>query len=476
MQARLGRSAIAATLLSLTALPAAAQEVLRVPMTYDIGSFDPDDAFEVLGLGAINAVYEGLVEYAPGSTEIRGLLADGWEASKDGLTYTFDLVDGATFHDGTPLDAEAVIRSFERRRDGDVILDYFLANVAEMSAPDPDTVVLTLVAPQPSFLDTLASPWGPKVVSPAALDAHPPEWFAENAVGTGPFRLARFERGRDYLLERFEDYHGEAPFFEAVEMPVIPDTGQQILQLRAGEIDAVPTNYPWAQLAGLPPGLEVTAEPSMALVMGFVRPGSPLTEPAIRKAALTALNPEGWIADAFGGYATPAKSLYQAVMLEPDAPIAFPTDVEAARTAIAEAGPVEIAIGYGVEETENVGRVAELLAAQLAAIGVTATIEPLPSGAVYGLKDDLAAAPDLVLSRLNPDAADPELQAGVFYTGGRGTQPHGRLAARGRRGGGRGGDGRRGRPRRCLRGGGAVVVRGGAVHPARRHRGRGGAR
>ena len=397
---------------------AAAQEILRVPYTYDIGSFDPDDAFEVLGLSAINNVYEGLVEYAPGSTELRGLLAEGWTVSDDGITYTFDLVDGATFHDGTSLDAQAVIRSFERRRDGDMILGYFLANVAEMAAPDPNTLVLTLAAAQPSFLDQLASPWGPKIVSPAALDAHDKAWFAENAVGTGPFRLARFERGQDYALERFEDYHGEAPYFAAVEIPIVPDTGQQILQLRSGEIDAVPTNYPWAQLAALPPGLEVTAEPSMALVLGFVQPGSRLTDPALREAVLTAIAPATWIEDAFGGYATPAKSLYQAVMLEPVTPIAFPTDMDAAREIVAQTGPVAITIGYGVEETENVGRVAELLAAQLAAIGIDATVEPLPSGAVYALKDDLDAAPDLVLARLNPDAAHPENQAAVFYTTG----------------------------------------------------------
>lgn len=397
------------------AAPAVAQETLIVPYTYDIGSFDPADAFEVLGLSAIDDVYEGLVEYAPGSTEIRGLLATSWEVSEDGLTHRFELVDGATFHDGTPRDAEAVIRSFERRRDGEMILGYFLPGVTGMEAPDPGTLVLTLGAAQPSFLDRLASPWGPKVVSPTALDAHPKAWFAENAVGTGPFRLARFARGQDYLLERFEDYHGEAPFFAAVEIPIVPDTGQQILQLRAQEIDAVPTNYPWDQLAALPPGIVATAQDSMALVMAFVNPASPLAEPALHDAVLAAIEPSLWVQDAFGGHAEPALSIYHAVMLEPSAPLAFPTDMGAARAAVEAAGPVALSIGYGVEETQNVDRVAELLAAQLAGIGVEATVEPLPSGAIFSLREDLEGAPDLVLSRLNPDAAHPELQAAVFY-------------------------------------------------------------
>ncbi|TIU03018.1 MAG: ABC transporter substrate-binding protein, partial [Mesorhizobium sp.] len=71
-----------------------AQEVLRIPYVADIGTFDPDSGFEVGGISAINNVYEGLVDYEPGSTRIVGLLARSWEISDDGLTYTFHLVDG----------------------------------------------------------------------------------------------------------------------------------------------------------------------------------------------------------------------------------------------------------------------------------------------------------------------------------------------------------------------------------------------
>jgi len=406
------------------AAPLAAQEVLRVPVTYDIGSFDPDNSFEVLGLGALNSVYEGLVEYAPGTTEIVGLLASDWTISDDGLTYTFDLADGVLFHDGTAMDADAVIGSLRRRQGKDMMLGYFLWNVVGMTSIDADTVSLKLGQPQPSLLDQLASPWGPKIISPAALlenaaDDNARTWATENAVGTGPFLLQRFVRGEEYVLTRFDDYHGAAPFFDQIEIPVIPDTGQQILQLRSGDIDAVPTNYPWAQLAGLPPGIEVTAEDSMALILTFVKPGSVLDDPAIRDAVMTAVAPDTWINDAFAGYATPAQSLFQAAMLTPDVPVAFPTDMEAARAAIAAAGPVMLTLGYGVEETENVGRVAELLSAQLSAIGVPIEVIVLPAGALFELQDAMDTAPDLLVSRANPDSAHPENQASVFYqTGG----------------------------------------------------------
>jgi peptide/nickel transport system substrate-binding protein len=277
-------------------LAALAEGVLRVPYAADIGSFDPDNAFEVDGLGAINAVYEGLVEYAPGSAEIVGLLAEKWTTSEDGLLVTFDLRDGVIFHDGAAMTSADVLASFQRRKANELVLSYFLWNVQEMAAPDPDTFTITLGMPQPSFLDTLASPWGPKVVSPGALvgqagnDAAQ-SFLNDNAIGTGPFALTRFERGTGYTLTRNAAYWGKAPHFETIEISIVPDVSQQLLQLRAGDLDMVPRNYPWAQLGALPPVLVATASPSMALVMGFVKPGTALEDPALRAAVMTAMNP-----------------------------------------------------------------------------------------------------------------------------------------------------------------------------------------
>ena len=162
--ARLGR-----TYSAFACLPSLSthREVLRVPLSGDIGTFDPDNGFETAGIGAINSVYEGLVECEAGSTKIVGSLAKNWDISQDGLTYTFHLVEGVRFHDGTPFNAAAAVKSFERRRDRGLILSYFLSNVTEIRAPDDKTIVLTLRSPQPSLLDSLASPWGPKVISPA---------------------------------------------------------------------------------------------------------------------------------------------------------------------------------------------------------------------------------------------------------------------------------------------------------------------
>lgn len=406
----------------LQATTAQAQEVLRLPTATDFDSFDPDNAFEMDGLAAINNVYEGLVEYVPGSAEIRGLLAKSWNVSADGLTYTFHLVEGASFHDGTPFNAEAVKISFERRRDSDLILSYFLWNLKDIEASDDNTVVLTLGVPQPSLLDSLASPWGPKVISPKALADHgggkeASAWLDTNADGTGPFKLASFERGQGYSLERFDGYYGKPPFFTTVEMPLIPDIGQQVLNLQAQETDDVPANYPWAQLSALPADLEATSAPSTSEIIGFTKPQGPLSDPEILKAFLTAINPATWATDAFGAYGHPAKSVYPEIMLDPATPVSFPTDMEAAKATATAKGPITLTIGISTEEANALGRVGDLMVAQLAGIGISATVNILPSGAAFGLKDN-PEGPDFYIAKLTPDALHPENQAGIFFVSG----------------------------------------------------------
>jgi peptide/nickel transport system substrate-binding protein len=404
----------------LLAVPVGAQEtVLRIPYVTDIGSFDPDNNFEIGAVSAINNVYEGLVEYAPGTTTVVGLLADSWEISDDGLTYTFHLVDGVKFHDGTPLDAEAVKTSLERRRDGNLLLSYFLANVTAIEAPDPNTVILKLDHAQPSLLDSFSSPYGPKVVSPTALAEHEggdntTSWLNENSAGTGPFRLTEFTRGEGYVLTRNDDYWGAEPYFREVRISVVPDIGLQILQLQAGEIDAVPINYPFAQLRSLPAGLVATAAPSVNQYDLFLKAGTVLDDPEIRNAVLTAINPALWADDAFYGYAPLSKSLFPNVVLDPVSPIAFPTDFEAAKAVIAAHGGVSFTIGLQAE-TPAYRRISDLIIAQLQMIGVTATASVLPEGAAFALKD-YPNPPDVLLTIAGPDAAHPENQASVYYT------------------------------------------------------------
>lgn len=405
---------------------AGGEKVLRTAYLADINTFDPDNGFEVAGLGAILAVYQNLVEYKPGTTELQGLLAENWTVSDDGLTYTFRMRRGVTFHDGQLMTSAEVKAAFDRRRDEKAAfaLSYFFWNVQKMDTPNPETLVVTLGMPQPSFLDNMASAWGPKVVGPGALKDNAGEDLAatylnEAADGTGPYMLKEFKRGEGYVLERFDKYWGEKPYFDRIEIKIVPDIGQQILQLQNGDIDMILHGYPFAQLAQLPAGLKIEAYNDLGLEMAYVKTtAGPLKDPAVREAVKAAINPASWLKDAFGDFAEPAQSLYPKAMLTPKKPLEWPADLAAAKAAIAKAGQVDIVVGYAAEEAGVQQRVADLLVAQLSAIGINATARANPQEESYTFAQNLDNAPDLYLLQNNPDAAHPETFATLFYTTG----------------------------------------------------------
>ena len=412
--------AILFLLLALSAQAAAAEKTLRVAYADDVATFDPDDAIILVGLDASRVLYEGLVQYKPGTTEIVGWLAEHWTISPDGLTYSFTLRDGVTFHDGRPMAATDVLAYFERRRHPTLPLSYFLDGVDSMSAPDPRTFVIRLKAPQPAFLDRLASPWAPKVVGPGALVDHEGgdlgvTWLNDHADGTGPFMLAEMVRGQRYVLVRNPHYWGPQPYFDRIELLIVPTINQQMLMLQRGEIDIVEHGYPFDQLDRLPPGLKLDTHDPLGLEMAYFNRTKALRDPAVRQAVIAAINPAYWLHDVFGGFAAPARSLYPKAMVMGPAPIAFPDDLDAARRAVAAAGPVTIEIGFTDQEAAVQQRIAEFMVSQLKRIGIVATVRSIPIDQESSLVNRLDSDPDIFIAENYPDAAHPATQTGVFF-------------------------------------------------------------
>jgi peptide/nickel transport system substrate-binding protein len=415
---RFGRLAIALLALStvIGSAPAIGTEVsrtLRVAYTDDVATLDPDDGIIMYGLDLLRVVYQGLVQYRPGSTDIEGWLARSWTVSPDGRTYRFTLRDGVTFDDRHAMTAADVLASFSRRRNSNLALSYFLDGVQDMSAPDPRTFVITLTAPQPAFIDRLASAWGPKVIGPDARDRA--GWLNEHADGTGPYRLVEFTRGQRYVLRSNPNYWGAPPYFDRIEILVVPNVGQQMLMLQRGELDILAHGYPFDQLEKLPSGLKVDAHDALSLETASFNSANALRDPAVREAVLTAINPAAWLTDAFGPFATRARALYPRAMIEATEAVRFPEDLHAARQTVAAAGPVSIQIGYTNEEASVQQRVAEFMVSRLKQIGVVATVRTMPMDQESSLINDLKAAPDIWLAQDYPDAAHPATQVGVFF-------------------------------------------------------------
>ena len=396
-----------------------ASKTLRLGFERDILTFDPDNSFETAGLGAIRAVYQGLVQYAPGSTKVVGLLATDWKTSPDGKTITFTLRDGVKFHDGSPMTSEAVKNSLTRRwKDPKLTLNYFLYSVKEIQTPDPKTVVLKLSAPQPSLIDNLASPWGPKIIGPDALTKHKGDdnsrtWLNKNADGTGPFRLAKADTGQGYTLERNADYWGDPAKMEKVEISIIPDNGQRILKLRGGSIDAVLNGYPFEQLKNLPDGLSVKSYRNLSLEVAAINVSGRLKDIDARHAVAAGLKPEAWRKEAFGEYSNAATSLYPESMIKTDQPFEVPPASGGAKVP-------DVRIAYISDDVATQSRVADLMIAQLDQAGIKATANAIPidQGLAFQKKPEKAPWDILVFSGI-PDSAHPGSAATLFYgTGG----------------------------------------------------------
>jgi len=192
------------------------------------------------------SIYDTLVQYQADSTDIEPALAESWENSEDGLEWTFHLRKGVQFHDGTELNADAVVFSLERQHNkehpfhdvgGGYIYWFDLGlnqTVDKIESIDKYTVKITLNRPFAPFLYAMTLvPFA--IVSPTALKEDG-ENFSSNPVGTGPFKFVSWERDDKIILEANENYWGGKPSIKRVIFRVIPDNSARLMNLKKGMI------------------------------------------------------------------------------------------------------------------------------------------------------------------------------------------------------------------------------------------------
>jgi peptide/nickel transport system substrate-binding protein len=398
---------------------------LRLAYLADMAQADPDVFYDIEGNTVILSVYEGLLKYKPDSTDTIPALAESWEVSPDGLTYTFHLRSGVKFHDGTAFNAQAVKTSFQRRLDVGAAPSYMLEPVASMQTPDATTFVMRLKHPVAPFLHYMASSWGPKIISPKALadnagKDHAQSWANEHAIGPGPFQLTTFERGQRYELTRFDGYWGPKAHLDKVEIRIIPDIGTQRLQLQSGDLDAILHSFPVAELASVKsnPDLQVRDFSSYLNAIFYLNTNKqPLSDPALRKTLAGALDRDSLVTEVYGSYAKPSSSTYPSGLLDPTlAPVAYPPSET---TAPAGAGK-KLTFAYTADDSGVHRRLAELVQQRLDAAGFSVTINEVQLPQVFEYVNDLQAAPDMVLQTNTPDGAHPDMWARIewYSTGG----------------------------------------------------------
>jgi peptide/nickel transport system substrate-binding protein len=370
------------------------------------------------------ALYEALVQYAPDSATLVPQLADSWEVSPDGLTYTFHLRDGVTFHDGTTMDAESVKYSWQRTIDIAAAPSYMLASVADMQAPDPLTFVVTLSAPNESFLDYQASVYGPKVLSPTLVKAnagsdHGQTYLATHDAGTGPYTLAALNSGKDYQLAAYEQYWGDAPYYKKVKVDIIPEITSQILKFESGELDMLTYGLGIAdidRLAGID-GVSVTEHPVPYKTYVFVNPSrnNILSDVEIRKAMRQAIDRASIVDTVRGDTGTVSENFYPITEL-PDglAPDKVDFDPSVLTGLLADTTlDKSITIGY-LEGDAAESQAAELVQTQLQAAGADATAKAYTLSATLELSAQPDQQSDIYLWTTSGDTATPGSFAETF--------------------------------------------------------------
>lgn len=243
-------------LASALCAPAMAQDGhLRAALNADIRSTDPGVNRDANSDMLVSHVLEGLVAYA-GDTTVVPMLAEAIDVSDDGKTYTFTLREGLTFHNGAPVTAEDFVASWTRYLNPDLkwrcLGDFSggITKITSVTAPDAKTVVFELEKPAALFLASMAridcGQGG--VYHQDSLNADG-TWNAP--IGTGPYKLVKWEPGQYIDLEKFDGYaaldgglngmagnKGMGP--QTIRMQLIPDSAATRAALLAGDIDMIP--------------------------------------------------------------------------------------------------------------------------------------------------------------------------------------------------------------------------------------------
>ena len=322
-------------------------------------------------------VMEGLTRIDRDGT-VKPALAKSWTISGDGLTYSFNLREGVTFHDGATLEGSDVVYSFERAlaEDSTNAQKGLFEPIAKVEAPNATTVVVTLKRPTGHFLFNLG--WGDAViVDPASAEGN-----KANPIGTGPFTFERWVKGASIALAANPDYWGEPVKLAKATFQFIPDPAAAVAAMLAGDVDAF-ANFPAPESMGqfeADPRFRVTigsTEGETILAINNGRP--PFDDLRVRRAIAHALDRQAIIDGAMFGYGTPIGSHFA-----PHHPAyvdlteRYPLDLEAAKALLAEAGH-----GDGIEATIKLPpptyarRGGEIVAAQLARIGIDLEIVPV---------------------------------------------------------------------------------------------------
>ena len=295
---------VASAALVVAATSAFAKDDITVAMQLEPPHLDPTSA----AAGAIDSVlytnvFEGLTRFMGDGSVVPGL-AESWEISEDGLTYTFKLREGVTFHDGTTMDAEDVKFTLDRinAEDSANAQKALYAAISEVNVTDPQTVEVKLSEPNGNMLFNLA--WGDAViVAPETV-----ETIKQTPIGTGAFKFENWNQGDKITLTRNDDYWGEAPALASATFKFISDPTAAFASVMAEDVDVftgfpAPENIP--QFEADPRFQVLIGSTEGETILSINNKREPFDNVKVREAVAHAIDRQAIIDGAMFGYGTP---------------------------------------------------------------------------------------------------------------------------------------------------------------------------
>jgi ABC-type transport system substrate-binding protein len=366
----------------------------------DVSTLDPAIGYDWQNWSMIKSLFDGLMDYEPGTTNLVPDLAQSYTISEDGQTVTFQLRPGVKFHNGRALTSGDIKWSIER------VLDPatqspgagFFGSIASIDTPDPATIVFHLSRPDATFLHVMAINFSFAV--PKEEVAKYGADFGKHPVGTGAFKLAEWTLGQRLVFERNPDYYKpNRPHLDKIVFEIGQEPLVALLRLQRGEVDILGDSIPAAKF------LEVMSDPVWSkhvveggqLHTGYLTMNvnvPPFDNPVVRQAINHAINKDR-IVRLLNGRAKPANQ-----PLPPSMPgyakdyQGYAYDPVEARNELAAAGvPDGLATTLYAMNTDPNPRIAQAIQQDLAAVGIKAELKALAQANVIAAGGEKTGAP-----------------------------------------------------------------------------------
>ncbi|TWF52110.1 peptide/nickel transport system substrate-binding protein [Neorhizobium alkalisoli] len=349
-----------------------------IGMAVEPGGLDPTIGAQVMiGQVTWQNIFEGLTTIDKAG-KVQPQLAESWTISPDGLTYTFKLRQGVTFHNGVAFDSSVAKFTIDRARGADSANPQkrYFASIASVETPDPATLILTLSRPTGSLLYWLGWPASVMVEPKSAADNK------VTPVGTGPFKFVNWAKGSKVDLAKNPDYWNKAVSvkLDTASFRFIGDPQAQAAALKAGDVDAFP-EFGAPELVKSFEGDKklstVIGNTELKVVAGMNNTRKPFSDKKVRQALMMAVDRATVVEGAWSGYGTPIGSHYTPNDRGyKDLTGTWPYDAAKAKALLAEAGyPNGFSFTMKAPQMAYAQRSSQILQAMFAEIGVTMNIE-----------------------------------------------------------------------------------------------------